>query len=115
MRMARDNGFWAGMTIYPVSKVTPQLSWRSEYRVPLSELKGLLQGRCEGRAFSRFARVPYVTEPATDGSFVLGDLRYDRNPGLDFSDLSLSQQPGPCPQYVPAWLPPRSDILSEPR
>jgi predicted metal-dependent TIM-barrel fold hydrolase len=24
MRMARDNGFWAGMTIYPVSKVTPQ-------------------------------------------------------------------------------------------
>src|ERR1700759_946512 len=23
-RMARDNGFWAGLTIYPVSKVTPQ-------------------------------------------------------------------------------------------
>ena len=24
IRMARDNGFWAGLTIYPVSKVTPQ-------------------------------------------------------------------------------------------
>ena len=22
--MARENGFWAGLTIYPVSKVTPQ-------------------------------------------------------------------------------------------
>ena len=24
IRMARDNGFWAGLTIYPVTKVTPQ-------------------------------------------------------------------------------------------
>src|SRR2546421_113946 len=24
IRMARDNGFWAGLTIYPVSKVTPR-------------------------------------------------------------------------------------------
>lgn len=24
LRLARDNGFWAGMTIYPVTKVTPQ-------------------------------------------------------------------------------------------
>jgi predicted metal-dependent TIM-barrel fold hydrolase len=24
LRMARENGFWAGLTIYPVSKVTPQ-------------------------------------------------------------------------------------------
>ncbi len=24
IRMARDNGFWAGLTIYPISKVTPQ-------------------------------------------------------------------------------------------
>ena len=24
LRMARDHGFWAGLTIYPVSKVTPQ-------------------------------------------------------------------------------------------
>ncbi len=24
LRLARDNGFWAGLTIYPVSKITPQ-------------------------------------------------------------------------------------------
>ena len=92
-----------------------QLSFYSEYRVPLPELRALLQDRCEGRAFSRFARVPYASEPAADGSVVLGDLRYDRNPGLDFSDLSLGPRQGACPPYVPAWLPPRSEILSAPR
>ncbi|MEI9941735.1 MAG: metal-dependent hydrolase [Pseudomonadota bacterium] len=93
--------------------VNTQLSLQSEYRVPSSELSTLLRSRCEARAFSRFARVPYVTEPAGNGARVLGDLRYDRNPGLDFSDLSLSEREGECPKYVPSWLPPRSDLLSE--
>ena len=94
-------------------EVNAQLAWQSEYRVPLPELGALLQGRCEGRAFARFARVPYATQPAADGSVVLGDLRYDRKPGLDFSDLSLGPQQAACPQYVPSWLPPRSDIWSD--
>ncbi len=32
IRVARENGFWAGLTIYPVTKVTPQrapTSWSS--------------------------------------------------------------------------------------
>ena len=90
-----------------------QLSLQTEYRVSLTELGALLRGRCEARAYSLFARVPYVTRPADNGARVLGDLRYDRNPGLDFSDISLSQRDGECPKYVPAWLPPRSDFLSE--
>ena len=91
--------------------VDTQLSWQSEYRVSLAELQAVLHGRCEGRAFARFVRVPYLTAPAATGTRILGDLRYDRNPGLDFSDLSLSQQEQQCPKHVPDWLPPRSDIL----
>jgi inner membrane protein len=90
-----------------------RLSVQSEYRVSLDELTGLLRGRCEGRAFARFARVPYVTEPTDNRTRVLGDLRYDRHPGLDFSDLALSEREARCPRYVPSWLPPRGDILSE--
>ncbi|MEI9949267.1 MAG: metal-dependent hydrolase [Pseudomonadota bacterium] len=90
-----------------------QLSLSTEYRVSLIELRALLRGRCEARAFSRFARVPYVTEPTDTGARVLGDLRYDRSPGLNFSDLALSEREGGCPKYVPSWLPPRSDLLSE--
>ena len=94
-----------------------RLSLQSEYRVPLAELLALLGGRCEARAFARFARVPYVTEPAPSGARVLGDLRYDRNPGLDFSDLSLPERERAeqCPKHVPSWLPPRKDLLSESR
>ncbi|HEY3255209.1 MAG TPA: metal-dependent hydrolase [Polyangiaceae bacterium] len=88
-----------------------QLSWQSEYRVSLRELSALLRGRCEARAFARFARVPYATEPTASGARVLGDLRYDRNPGLDFSDLALSDHERDCPKFVPSWLPPRSDVL----
>jgi inner membrane protein len=94
--------------------MSAELAFLSEYRVPSSELSSWLRGRCEGRAFARFARVPYVTEPAANGARVLGDLRYDRKPGLDFSDLSLTEREGDCPRYVPSWLPPRADILSEP-
>ncbi len=90
-----------------------QLALRTEYRVALTELRTLLRGRCEGRAFSRFARVPYVTEPTSSGTRILGDLRYDRNPGLDFSDLSVHERDEQCPKYVPSWLAPRSDILSD--
>jgi hypothetical protein len=92
--------------------MSTRLSLQTEYRVPLSELSALLESRCEARAFSRFARVPYITRPAADGSVVLGDLRYDRNPGLDFSDVSLQKEEGACPPYVPSWLPPRADLLT---
>ena len=85
---------------------------RSEYRIPAAELSALLSGRCEGRAFSRFTRVPYVTAANQTGLRVLGDLRYDRNPGLDFSDLALPREERECPRHVPSWLPPRSDLLS---
>ncbi|HKO51639.1 MAG TPA: metal-dependent hydrolase [Polyangiaceae bacterium] len=88
-----------------------RLTLLSEYRVSLSELQTLMRSRCEARGFARFARVPYVTAPAADGTRVLGDLRYDRHPGLDFSDLLLAEREHECPQYVPAWLPPRADLL----
>lgn len=83
----------------------------AEYQVALSELRALPQDRCEARAFLRFARVPYFSEHAPDRTRIIGDLRYDREPGLDFSDLQLPAMQGRCPPYVPPWLPPRSDLL----
>jgi inner membrane protein len=87
---------------------------QSEYRVPAAELATLMRERCEARAFLRFARVPYLTPWAPDGSRVLGDLRYDRSPGLDFSDIRLARAQGRCPEYVPPWLPPRAETLDSP-
>ncbi|MET0795351.1 MAG: metal-dependent hydrolase [Polyangiaceae bacterium] len=89
-----------------------RLSLSNEYRVPLLDLKAVLAARCEAQAFLRFARVPYLTAVERGGSRVLGDLRYDRKRGLDFSDVRLTKDQASCPPYVPAWRPPRADVLS---
>jgi len=95
-----------------LEQVGDSLSWSSEYRMPLAELRSLAQERCEVSAFLRFARVPYVTPELPDGSRVVGDLRFDRKPGLDFSDVRLPRTQGGCPPFVPPWRPPRTDVLS---
>lgn len=96
----------------PASEGGRALRFSARYSIPLAELRTLARERCEVRAFYRFARVPYLlVEP--DDRRVIGDLRYDRKPGLDFSDIELESRQGRCPEHVPPWLPPRSDILSE--
>ena len=93
-------------------RADPRLSLNAEYRVPLAELRALARDRCEASAFFRFARVPYVTNADSDGSRVLGDLRYDRSRALDFSDIRLTRAAGRCPEHVPPWRFPRFDVLS---
>jgi hypothetical protein len=56
----------------------------------------------------------YLSRRATEyrpvGAGVVGDLRSDRSPGLDFSDLPLDRA-APCPKRAPPWIPPRSDLF----
>ena len=88
-----------------------RLLLNAEYQGSLAELRTLDGARCEAHALLQFARVPYLGAIQADGSRVMGDLRYDRNPGLDFSDVRLTRGQGRCPEYVPPWQPPRADIL----
>jgi inner membrane protein len=93
----------------------PHLLLDREYRVSLDEFRSVVSEQCPARALLRFARVPYLGEPEADGSRVMGDLRYDRKPGLDFSDVRLTEaQKSRCPDYLPAWLPPRGDLIPNP-
>jgi inner membrane protein len=57
----------------------------------------------------RFIRVPWLAAVGKDA--VLGDLRYDREKELGFAEVALRDPPGPCPQPVPDWQPPRADLL----
>jgi hypothetical protein len=104
----------------PTTPLTPidvrdgnRLRLTEEYRASIAELAELSRDRCEVRALLRFARVPYFTARASDQARVIGDVRYDRHPDLDFSDFRLSAVAASCPPYVPAWLPPRADLLSD--
>jgi inner membrane protein len=116
----------AGLDVEPTANVRPLerpnrggVRWISEYREELSELRQLAQRDCRFRALLQFARLPYIsrhgseTTPGRDPGKFAGDLRYDRKPGLDFSDLSLPEDPshGPCPRFLTAWTPPRADLL----
>jgi hypothetical protein len=45
-----------------------------------------------------------------EASWIIGDLRYDRESELGFAELELNDAQVSCPRPAP-WLPPRSDLL----
>jgi inner membrane protein len=92
----------------------PELAFVGQFQAPLSELRALARQHCSFSALLRFARAPYWK---FEGSrLVMGDLRYDRSERLEFAELSADRTPEPasCPRYVPSWLPPRRQLLSQP-
>jgi inner membrane protein len=87
----------------------PGVLWGREFRAPLAELRTLEQQDCVARGFLRFARVPFwLAGPQNPGQTrLIGDLRFDRSPAVEFAELPL--EPGaPCPRFVPPWWPPLS-------
>jgi inner membrane protein len=98
---------------------SPGVRWLFRHDADLPALRALARDDCRFRAFLRFARAPYAgtlargapgANTARSAPGVVGDLRYDRSPGLDFSDLPLDRA-APCPKRVPPWIPPRSDLF----
>lgn len=83
---------------------TPFLHWHGQIVASRERLRGLAASSCAVEALLRFARAPWF-----EGRFI-GDLRYDREPGLGFAELDLTRPP-PCPGYMPPWVPPRTDLL----
>ena len=106
----------AGMDVEPTAPVTVitranhgGVRWLTAYEADVAALARLRQTDCRFRAMLRFARLPYV---AASGK-IAGDLRYDRGPALDFSDLPLpvGVSPGDCPRWLPGWAEPRADLF----
>jgi len=82
----------------------PGLRWGPEFRAPFAELSELARQDCVARAFLRFARIPFwVEEPR--GTWLIGDLRFDRSPAEEFAELELTGQSA-CPPHLPPWQPP---------
>ena len=48
--------------------------------------------------------------PQGDG-WVVGDLRYDREPELGFAEVEVGPSTDECPRLRPPWVPPREDLL----
>ncbi|MES2965748.1 MAG: metal-dependent hydrolase, partial [Bdellovibrionota bacterium] len=72
----------------------------------LSLLKNSSRSNCHLAAWLRFSRVPFVeVHQATD-------LRFSSAGRPNFTKLDLAPSASrACPENVPGWVPPRSDIL----
>ena len=84
------------------------LIWDGVFSMPRAELLGVRRESCRADAFLRWSRAPFLAEH--EGRRVLGDLRYDREPGLGFAEIELDGEAG-CPAWVPGWRPPRALLL----
>lgn len=83
------------------------LQWRGEVVLSRSELKDLASEYCQAAGMLRFARAPFFAKHGS--SWIVGDLRYDREPQAGFAEFELGKDR--CPSFVPEWIPPRADLL----
>jgi inner membrane protein len=88
---------------------TDTLQWLDEVTMSRRDAQLLLAENCEALAFAGFARALWFTENAE--GWLVGDLRYDREPELGFAEMQLAAEPEQCPRFVPPWIPPRADLL----
>jgi inner membrane protein len=87
----------------------PFVYWHGEVSMPRAEFAQLAGSSCEAAAFLRFARVPWTSQ--REHRWIIGDLRYDREPELGFAELELQEGAVSCPSGVPPWIAPRADLL----
>ncbi len=85
------------------------LRWYGETTMSRAELQSVARDNCEAAAFTRFARALFISR--REQHWLIGDLRFDREPGLGLAEFELTANPASCPHNLPRWTPPRSDVL----
>ncbi len=75
-----------------------RLSPIGEFVAPRNDLEHIA-ATCRGRAFLRFARIPFWFR--TGSQIYLGDLRFDRNKETGFAEIPLE---GECPAREAPWV-----------
>lgn len=88
---------------------SPAIKWYGEIRSDVQNLRDLNRSDCHAAAFFRFARTPWFA--IVNHRPVLGDLRYDREKGLGFTEIEVNSS-GKCGASAP-WIPPRDDVLND--
>lgn len=80
---------------------SPAVKYLGLFSAPRAEYEKLSQD-CRMNAFLRYARIPFWKK--FNGGWIVGDLRYDREEGLGFTELFLPLEPVVCPHGVPPWI-----------
>jgi inner membrane protein len=88
---------------------TVGLRWLDEYEISAAEFAPVVQVYCDAAVLMRFARAPFLAPRA--GGWTIGDLRFDREPGLGFAEIALAPAAHGCSTPLPPWSPPRRELL----
>ncbi|HMN45472.1 MAG TPA: metal-dependent hydrolase [Povalibacter sp.] len=94
-----------------VGNDSPAVIWHGEVVMRRTELPALAVRDCDAAALMHFARVPWALR--RENTWIVGDLRYDREPALGFAEIELKKDAAHCSSPLPPWLPPRGDLLGE--
>ena len=96
--------------LVPVARpTTDDVVWVGELSAARTVPATLARDYCAVSALLQFARVPWAV-PRGDG-WLVGDLRYDREPELGFAEVEVGPSADECLSYRPPWVPPRQDLL----
>ncbi len=87
----------------------PSVAWRKDLREPLDRLRALAREDCWARAWLEFGRAPVT------GQETIRDLRFESDVRGNFSAIRLGEPGRGCPPNLPAWRPPRLDLLDPAR
>ena len=80
-----------------------------EYRSSRAQFSALA-ANCEFRALMIFARIPFIVKDDSIKETIFGDLRFDNEKGLGFSEFTLNSEADCLGLQIPPWIPPRQDI-----
>ncbi len=87
-----------------------EIAWGGELSMPRDLPATLASDYCAVRALLKFARVPWMT--AQEDGWLVGDLRYDREPELGMAEVEVGPAMDECPRRIPPWVEPRKDLLT---
>jgi inner membrane protein len=103
---------WTDKTVnfLPLENSSKAMNMEGEYRISRADFKAAL-ANCEFSALMIFARIPFIVKDSLTGETIFGDLRFDNEKGLGFSEFSLNSATT-CPGLnIPPWVPPRLELL----
>lgn len=98
----------APLTTVPAAS-TAELHWQGEFAMERDRISDLARQFCAARAMLKFARVPWAMQKGDN--WIVGDLRYDREPELGLAEIETGPLEDPCPPYFPPWTRPRADLF----
>lgn len=94
----------------PAAIASRGLQWTDAFAMSRNRLVTLAQSTCAARELMQFVRAPYAAE--TREGWVLGDLRFDREPGLGLAEILVKDADNAtCARRAP-WVAPRADLLA---